>query len=192
MSPEKKGELPTGYIWRECSSIKAKFPMPQDWFFKAETAPGTQGFFMTREPIHGESFIKQLGEVSLKTTRPEGYLKTGLAINVLPDFYRRTKRSPAAVARNFMNNPPKEMMPTSQFTRFKDGPLITLRRFFRSEALIVMGRKMDPTNYYIEFTAKELTGTMYNILFETPSEKWQEDAAIARIMIENRVLDKSL
>lgn len=194
MSLENRSELPTGYIWKECGSIKAKFPMPQDWFFKTQTVPGTRAFFMTREPIIADSLrLFSVGrEMLYQTSSPEGYFKTGLSINVFPDFYRRTRRSPSAVARDYMDNPSKEMIPTSQILRQRDGHLITLRRLFRVNAQNVMGKRMESTNYYIEFTANDSTQTLYTIMFETPSENWQGDEEIARTMIENRVLDKTI
>lgn len=91
-----------------------------------------------------------------------------------------------------MEKPPKELSPISQIVRQRDGSLIALRRFFRSEAQNVLGRSTEATNYYIEFTANGLTDTAYYIMFETPSEKWKEDAEIAKIMIENRALNKEI
>ncbi|OGH14242.1 MAG: hypothetical protein A2687_05965 [Candidatus Levybacteria bacterium RIFCSPHIGHO2_01_FULL_38_26] len=192
MSAERRIELPDEYSWKELDSIKARFPMPQNWFFKEAVAPGTKAFFISREPIQGDSFTASLAGMRYKTNRPEGFFTTGLSINVFPDFYRRMRRSPAAVAREFMNNSPKELTPESRVSFVRDSAITTLRRFFRSDVPVIMGRKMGPTNYYIEFSANTSTQTLYTMMFETPSDKWENDIEIARMMIENRQLDQSV
>jgi len=194
MSTEREGELPSGYTWRECGPIKAKFPMPQEWFFKELASRNTQNFFMSREQIQikDEFLISSPGGgIDLKTTNPEGYFKTGLTVNVFFNTYKNLRRTASAMAGYFMEDPPKELIPTSQIIRQRDGNLIIYRRFFRSEIPVLRGIKMVPANYYVEFTANNRTDTAYHVMFETPSEKWGEDEAIARMMIENRVLDQS-
>lgn len=191
MPPDRRGEIPSGYTWKECPSIRAKFLMPETWFFKQESAPGTQGFFLTREVISGDSFTVSTGNIALRTTNPRGYFITGLSINVLSNLYQIAGIRPSVMAGRYMTSQ-ADLTPTSQMTQQKEGSLFVFRRYFRSGSRVVMGQRMEPTNFYIEFTGNDLTGTAYHMAFETPSVKWGEDAKIAKIMIERRVLDPNI
>ncbi len=189
MTAEQRPEIPQGFTWKDCTGINARFPMPETWFFKQEASPTTLGYFLTREPIAGESFYVGVGGITLKTTKPEGFFKTGLSVNTIPHFDRITRHRPSRFGKLFIGNPRTALIPTSRATEERNGKLMTFRRFFRSNPLKVMGQRLEPTHYYVEFTANDSTGAAYIIMFETPSRMWKEDQQTARTMIEKRILD---
>lgn len=194
MSPEGHVELPKGFAWKECNPVRAKFPMHETWFFKAESAPGTHAFFLTREPIIGESYRESFGNVGLITGPPETYFKTGLSVNVLARVDQRMRIKPSRMAEKYIEEymeTQRLLIPLSQITRQKDGPLHTLRRQFRMSGIpVVLGVQLtEPITFYMEATGNDQTGTFYVIVFETPSAKWEQDAETAKVMIENRILD---
>lgn len=185
MAPEQHSEIPRGYIWKDCPGINARFPMPETWFFMTQEAAGTRAFFMTRESIERR-----------------GMFFTGLSINVITDIsHKAGGRSAVDMALGLMETLP--LQPISQIIRADDGPLVVARRFFsllkaqympipqygRAEVAVKL---MQPTHFYFETVGNRETDTVYIIQFETPTSSWEKDKKIARTMIENGILDKSI
>lgn len=192
MTPDRRSEIQTGYILKELSPVGAKFYMPESWFFKPESVPGTHAYFMTRERISGEPRTLGQGRFQLRTTTPEGFFTTGLSVNVHDNAGRRLGMKASDMARGFLRKPPPTIIPTSQPTEKTEGDLVVARRLFRTHQLVVSGRSSPPKTLYIELTGNTRTDTLYIIIFETPSDKWTEDREIASTMVDRRILDERI
>ena len=177
MSIDSRTELPPGYTWQECPEIRASFPKPDGWFYKHERARGTLAYFITREPI---------GNVPNMTVA----YKTGLSVNVFPNFTDRIRRSPSQFAKYYMRSQ-KELIPDGRPTTTQDGDLVTCRGHFRYLGGLIMGKKAGRFNTYIEVTGNDRTHTAYMISFESSPELWEQDREIGQIIIDNRILDNN-
>lgn len=183
MRLEQKNEIPSGYVWKECLEINAYFPMPDKWFFLAIHKNDTLAFFMTKESIP-----------------QQGMFITGLSINVFQGIKQKTGKSAVEFTEGLMRTFP--LIPLSRITKIEDNPLVIFRRFFTmpiAQRVLIpqfgketIGKLMAPTNFYVETVANRKTDTAYIVQFETPVEKWEEDRQIARVMVENGILDKSI
>lgn len=180
MTTEQRGELPSGYLWKDLPGTRARFPMPGTWFFLTQQAGNTRAFFMTRESIAREKMYS-----------------TGLSVNIMPNIGRKTGRSAVDMAEGLMRTLP--MRPLGEVTRTEDGPLVISRRFFlfpepRTMPIPQLGggvamKVVPATNFYVETVGNRRTDTVYIVQFETPWDKWTEDRETAVTMIENGVLD---
>lgn len=142
--------------------------------YKEEVKGDTRAYFMTRESI-----------------AQRGRFDTGIAVNVLSGIRKKVKTSPSLYAHSFMTSQ-TDMRPTSEIVMSNDGSLRVARRYFEITPGIKHGVRFEHKNLYVEATANDQTDRVYFIMFETPASKWQEDAGIARMMIDNRVLDQSI
>lgn len=164
------GEVPHGFKIAVCSGINATVPMPETWFFKQESEYNTRAYFMTREAIRGDNMYV-----------------TGFFLNALSRV-QRSGTLPSLLAEKFIEGQPM-MEPTSDIEVITDGPLTTLRRSFSNNGGVVEGGLMEPTSFYLSATSNDRRDIAYLAMFETPTEKWEEDESIARTMIDNLVLD---
>ncbi|MBI2326701.1 hypothetical protein HYU92_00105 [Candidatus Curtissbacteria bacterium] len=192
MPPDSKSEVPQGYMWRECTDIGARFLMPESWFFKEEFAPGTFAYFITREVIPNapSQEIRFSGGITFRTTGSESFYSTGLVIHALPNFSQRRGIKPSKISKDSIEQPTEPLISVGRYKFRQDGPLAIYRGFFRDDGMVFLGKEHGPKHYYIEMVGNDRTGTLYTMIFETPSERWQDDEEIARRMIDNRVLNK--
>lgn len=174
LPPDVRPEIPQGYTWKQCTGINAMFPMPDAWFFKAETKGDTQAFFMTRESVD-----------------QNGLFITGLSINTMPGIRRKTMALPSQYAYSLMTAQ-TQMKPISDIVSFREGPLTIYRRSFKTLPLKIRGRRINQKMIYSEATGNDQTDRFYLLMFETPVNQWQKDAENAVIMIDKRILDGSI
>lgn len=192
MSPDRRNEIPDGYILKECFPVGAKFYMPQTWFFRSEGELGTYGYFMTRERITGQSQTLGEGGIMLRTTTPEGFFTTGLSVNVINGAEQKLGIRATEMAQGFLRRPPQVVIPTGPVIEKREGELIIARRFCKTPVLSTSGRSFPPKILYMELTGNARTDTLYIISFETPSDKWNEDREVALTMVERRILDERI
>lgn len=184
MSSEQRGEIPSGYIWKDLPGINARFPMPDTWFFMGIEAPGTYAFFITRESIP-----------------QRGIFTTGVTVNAFLKFGNKMPGSAVDFAREVLQTLPM-VQPISNVEVVEDGPLTICRRLFilpierymttPSFHGEIVTKLMPPSHFYYMAACNRETHTAYIAWFETPSTKWKEDRQIAEIMISNAVLDKNI
>lgn len=175
MSVETRAELPIGLTWKELRSIKAKIPMPEGWFYREDNFPTTKAFAISRERV-----ILGVSE-----------FKTGLSLNVILNFRLAQGMNPSEFAKRFIERPPF-VIPTGETVVLHDGPLVSYRRYFKANAKAIRPQQNEPVIFYYEITGNDRTGAAYVMYFETLEAKWEQDCETAKLMIENRVFDKSI
>jgi hypothetical protein len=169
---QERGELPQDFSWQEAPSLRARFPIPDGWYFKEEARGNTRACFITREPIDHK-----------------GVFVVGLTVNSILNVREATGYSPSAFAKAFMTTQ-REMSPLSDIDALRDSPLVIYRRDFQAVTVAGVAVK-DPPRIYAEATGNDSTGTAYILLFESPLSMWKQNEQIGRVIIENRILDKS-
>lgn len=100
---------------------------------------------------------------------------------------------PSEFARDFMDTVLEQgIIPLGETDITEDYPFITYRRFLQLPPSVHMDPRSGPVNNYTEVTGNDSTGTAYYIQFESPLSRWAEDLEVGKVILENRILDKSL
>lgn len=180
----QRAELPSGYSWQEVPQIQAVFPLPKDWHYKYQQIQGTQAFFITKERILADSPL-----TSLQDARAGNGFRTGLSVNVFSDILSRTGNTPDALALAALTTNPLLHL-EGNLDAYKEGSLAVHRGYFKSGSRLLAYRGMPPIRYYIEGTGNNNTNRAYLMMFETPEELWEQYKDIAKIIIENRILNQ--
>ncbi len=180
----ERGEIPSGYTWKDLPGVGASFPMPDTWFFLHQQVQGSHAFFMTRESIP-----------------QRGIFSTGVTVNYIPDLAKLGQGKAEDFPRHMMSTLPV-LQPVSNMVQAEDGPLVSCRRRFvlpteqfhpvPSYHGGVELKRIPPSHYYYLAVANRDTGGVHIAYFETPSVKWRDDRSIAETMIEKAVFDKSV
>lgn len=182
MTTEQR-ELPQGFTWRELKEINARVPMPEAWFFMHQKSGETSAYFMTKESI-----------------QKDGMFKTGFSLNAIRNAGKRMGRPAAEIAEKLMRSLP--LHPVSEVIKIDDEPLYLYRRDFVSLDIQtapipqisgeVKLQVVPPTRFSVQAVGNAATDTLYIAQFECPTMDWPQNQEIARTMIENVALDKSI
>jgi hypothetical protein len=176
-------EVLVGYTWREVAQIRAGFPMPDGWFYRYEHMQGTDAVFMTKELIRGNDPFTSLQDVQ----SGQGF-STGLTVNTIGNISRKVGASAVLFARRAVTTNPL-WVPERALETKREGPLTIYRAWCRSGSRQLAARGMYPARYLIEAIGNRQTDRFYLIMFETPAELWEQDKAIAEMMIDKKELD---
>ncbi len=186
MGAEARGELPAGFAWQEVPQLRAAFPRPDGWSYRFEQIQDTQACFITRESFHPGVWMPTPEDVD----RGQGF-KTGLSVNSFAGIARKLGVSPAVFARSALTTN-RLLVPESGVVTSKDGPLASYKGYFTSLRGVMGLERMPSIRYYMEAVGNNRTDRAYVVMFETPAELWEQDKEIAKVIIDNRVLDRSL
>lgn len=171
MVQESSIELPQGFIWKECPTIRAKIPMPNTWFSNSADLGETKAVSLSKEPP---------------------LFKTGLTVNALLNIPRKLKVNPSEFAQGAIRLKPG-LTPTSEIIEIARDPFVIYRGTFHFKGGTFMpGATMGSTEFYIAIIGNDKSGTLYTLSFETPSHLWSQNEHIARVMIEHCSLNPSL
>jgi hypothetical protein len=169
---EQLKDLPDGFKWQECAGIKAWVPMPEDWHYLAQAEPGTQAFFLTKErivPGHRE-------------------YQTGLALNAISRL-GRARQLASSFAQRAIEMPKPGLEPVGERQIIDKHPLITFRQHFAYAGGELEGRDAYPMHMYWSATGNDRHNIAYIANFETPAAEWEQYQDVAKLMIEEMVLN---
>lgn len=167
MVNERHPEFLSGYFTKKIYPIQAEIPTPQGWFYSRATAHGTVSFALSRE-------------------RP--LFQTGLTVNVFPNAGKRLGVNPLELALKQVESN-SILTPTSELATVKEGPFTIYQKFLHFKGGVILGVRRSPIDYYVESIGNDKTGTVYFVIFESPTEKWGEDKQIAETMIKGKKLN---
>lgn len=180
--------LPVGYSWQEAPEINAAFPKPDGWFYRHEALKGTKACFITREHIGTAHALDGDPEELAAEALKSGY-RTGLSVNVYDHFGARSRQSVTSAARGIISDSREPLVLLSPVERFKQGGVVSFRGEFYSRQTKLGVTSIHPIHYVIEAVADAKNDRLYILNFETPEDLWTEDKAIAKVMLDRKVLD---
>lgn len=188
MAAETRRQLPDGYTWQEVPELGASFPKPHDWFYRYDAVRDTKACFITREPIRIGSVPEGSLEAIAEETAKNGF-KTGLSINVFDRYTAKSRQSVISAARGMITEAREPLALLTSVQRVKNGQLVSFRGEYYSRITKVGDIQIHPIHYYIEATADPKNDRLYILNFETPEDLWDQDKAVAKLMVEGRVFE---
>lgn len=158
---------PDGYTWVNFSEIKGAFLIPHGWYFKKDRQGETQGYFITRENIE-----------------EKGAFQTGLSVNVLHDIPQRTGMAPSAFASAFV-------LTAAGDREVLKKPWSTRGGAFNGYGAVLIQRDPQKGDFITHHlvVANDLTGTLYFIRFECPTDDWETTWPIAEPILKHFLID---
>lgn len=164
----KLPDPPKGYSWEAFPAIKAAFLKPDGWFVIKGVQEDTYGLLISKEKIEENK-----------------YFKTGMTVNVIKGIDKKTKMSPYQYALAAKEEAKKSLTFTKEWD--KDiGP-------FKSVGFLYTKKDNDETNtVHNVMIANEKTGTLYLVIFESPSAEWEETWKIAEPMLLKIFIDDKI
>ena len=159
---------PAGFSWQPLPASKAALPLPDGWYYQAETPKGGATYYLTQEPI-GET----------------GEYQTGLSLQVVRKARTQTKRPAPEYAELLMmrtgfgrgqqqlEKASSAEGPWHKWTvRYRDAPPDADARIVYQLAL-----------------ANAKTDTLYLLTFESPEKEWADAWKLGEVMVRELVLD---
>ena len=178
-SVDSRSEIPQGMVWKEVPAIKAKFPMPQTWFFHQDIVSDTTGIAISRENMAATKMFV-----------------TGLSLNAVRHFDRKTipgkplNEKPSETGLRILKQQ-RDMEKIGRVVQTVEGPLISYKQLLQYQKATPAG-SVIPMRFYSEFTGNDETGTFYIAYFETPVGLWHKYGEIGTTMIDRKILDPSV
>ena len=159
---------PTGFSWQALVEVNGWILKPQSWFFSHEMKSGTQAYFISKEQI----------------VDSDGIFQTGITINVIPksgvpggdaDSYAKQYVS------NFIQRGAKLKSEKQQV-----GSFVIYRLDQRLQD------NEGDTSLYAQVMVNTKKGTLYILMFETPTSNVQSITPIAKVILERFIFDDDI
>lgn len=152
-------QAPDGFNWKYLPESSLAVLAPNNWNFKSEQDKTTKAYFITLENID-----------------KDGSYKTGLSINVIQGKSKNASQYAKGLAGTIMAD--KKVTKAGEVTERTEGDLTFYE--FQYEA---SHPTYDGTVHNL-IVANKATNTLYAIIFESPSDQWDEAWKIGQVMIE--------
>ncbi len=162
-------KAPKGFYWQRIKKLNCSFPVPYGWFVTEEERDGIVAVFISKENV------AELGK-----------FETGLTANV----YRKMKNIDAdKYAQQFrMNIIDTKDVDNSALWDNRKGPLhIYSCKYFLEKT----DSRKALTTQLLTIVNKE-SNTLYILWFESPTESWEENWEIGKILLGQIVFDENM
>lgn len=166
------GQLPAspqGFQWVALREIDGAVLQPKGWHFRRESPePGTQAYFITKQPIHGK----------------DGRFETGYSLNVVKGVKAKTGKTPAEYAAIFIEE-------LKSKGKFKDEARRKINSFFEVFSLsLLLEDSEGKTILAYSVTANNATDTIYIAFFEAPLDKWPAEKKQGITILSNQAFEE--
>jgi hypothetical protein len=161
---------PDNFSWVEAEEIKGAFLRPNGWHFKKAKQGDVQGYFITKEDI----------EVS-------GNFVTGTTINVATAIPKKTGKSASEFAYSYIGQAADSGSIQKRPWNRSMGP-------FNSYGVVTLNRDRKSGDYITHHLAiaNGQTGTVYLVVFESPSDEWESAWAIGEEILSKLYIDSDI
>ena len=157
---------PEGFAWQRLAPIKSLVLKPDGWFYKHEKKGETDGFFISREDVNQSRRFR-----------------TGLTLNCVRDVPGKTGRSPSVYAASLVEAAAADHSLTDRSSS-EQGPFRGIVfRYVSAPA----GEEVVTIHQVL--IANDKTGTLFMVLFEAPTEDWEEAWLKGEVMLKRLMLD---
>jgi hypothetical protein len=158
-------DAPAGYSWQAFKPGKIAVLKPDGWFVKAESRNGTEGLFISQEPIG-----------------PGGEFQTGLSVNFVSGIRARANVTATDYARSFLATAAEKHTVLTSFGK----PL--------AEGIAGLGlrvRVAEEPPYIIHYflIADDNADSLHLLFFEAPEASWESAWKHGQLMLKGRTLD---
>lgn len=162
---------PDGFQWERVDTLNVSYLVPDGWFFNVETLPGTIAVFITKEDYH-----------------KEGEFKTGMSINVYPEFGKSLKDKSIDEFANDIIEQLSTIYTIDSSWQREVGEKLTQYGAIGSK----MSKEGEVIIIYSLAIANKETGTLYGFNFETRrpviKSEWPKGMMMANyIMVDDDI-----
>jgi hypothetical protein len=161
---------PKNYAWVRCEETKSAFLKPKGWHFKKQHKGDVWDYYITRENIE-----------------KSGYFKTGVTISVIPNIPAKKGMIASRYAEAFIATAAKSREAIEDPWTQSMGP-------FNGYGVVLLNRDEKEGDFFTHnlSIANDETGTVYIVIFESPTDTWDDDWKIAEPIIKRLLIDTDI
>lgn len=159
---------PRGFVWKEILNGQSALLVPNGWYFKHESKPDTEAFFVTKENID-----------------IDGKFTTGLTLNVLKRIDKKANIPPSKWVMNQIN----VMKSTKPVVRSSENTVGPFKTFL---IRIISENQGERIIIHYVYAANDATGTVWLYIFESPYSQWEKAWKMGEVMLRNLALESDI
>ena len=159
---------PRGFVWKEILNGQSALLVPKGWFFKQESKPDTEAFFVTKENID-----------------VDGQFTTGLTLNVLKRIDKKANMPPSKWVMNQID----VMKSTKAVVRSSTNTVGPFKTFL---IRIISENQGERVIIHYVYAANDATGTVWLYIFESPYSQWEKAWKTGEVMLRNLALESDI
>jgi hypothetical protein len=157
---------PSGYSWQELKTVKSAILLPNGWYFDERTDGQTLGFFVTKEEL-----------------AKHGNFETGFTVNVMKNVQEKKGLPPSAFIAAWTQEAAAKF-PLTNRTASADN-----QKYRATFQFVDNSPGKESTSMHHTLFGNDPTGTVFVIIYETPTRNLDAEWPIASTVLRSLMLD---